>query len=325
MVGRPSTPVFLALLALIAVPSCSSRTTEATEPIGASSLAREASDLAVSQPNREPGDFYPLVTGNHWAYVSDTYGEARTLDGTLVSSGTQIDDIHRSIECETSAYGESWLVQLDRYRTRGQSSDRLDWIRLRQDREGLYELEVVPTDPYPCGPLTGALMTSGGGAANSRMVSRIANPRLRAAVERGLRAKADLLGRLASSTDLGATTLVRLKYPLHPGASWSIRPETGGNGNPLFLSTVEAHEVLATPAGNFPGYRIRITSSLFGPDDSVLLWFGRAGWLGMDAHVVYSITDDQGTVLGRGFSDQRVRLTSIGQGGLRAANIEERE
>jgi hypothetical protein len=324
MVGRPSTPVFLALLALVVVPSCSRRTTLATDPAASSSLARGASDPTRSQPNREPGDFYPLVTGNRWAYVSNTYSEARTLDGTLVSSGTQIDDIHRSIECETSAYGESWLVQLDRYRTRGQSSDRLDWVRLRQDREGLYELEVVPTDPYPCGPLAGVTMTPGAGvAANSRMVGGIADRRFRAAVERALRAKADLLGRLSSSSDLGATTLVRLKYPLHPGASWSIRPES--NGNPLFLATVEAQEVLALPAGRFPGYRIRITSSLFGPDDSVLIWFGRAGWLGMDAHVVYSITDDQGTVLGRGFSDQHVRLTSIGQPGLRAANIEERK
>jgi hypothetical protein len=314
MIRRHALLLLASISALTLVPACSRRAILEPDP-GTGGTGVPVPDAAASRasPARDPGDFYPLVAGNRWSYVKESYGEIHDLTGALISSGTVVEDVRRSIECATTYGGEDWQVQLDRYRTRGETTDRLDWVLLRQDRAGLYELEVVPTEPYPCGPLSALAGRVTPATKVTAAVSRgIADPRMRAAVERAIAGLAgrDALGRPTVLDQV--TTLVRLAYPLHVGSDWAIRPEHDVNGNPTFTAIVEAIDALDLPAGRYTGFRIRIRSSFFGAEDSVLLWFGRAGFLALETHQTFDVRDENGILLGHGFLDAQQQLAQVG-------------
>jgi hypothetical protein len=48
---------------------------------------------------------------------------------------------------------------------------------------------------------------------------------------------------------------------------------------------VEGLEVVDLPMGPTPGYRVRIDNELIGPEDTVLQWHSRCGWLGFFSHL----------------------------------------
>ncbi len=99
--------------------------------------------------------------------------------------------------------------------------------------------------------------------------------------------------------------ITRLRYPLRPGASWTVRED------PFFGSTVEAMEVVKLPPGRFPAARIRMKSEFYGPNDRVRLWFGRSGELGHQYHLEASATDYMGNVIGTILFDETEMLTDI--------------
>jgi hypothetical protein len=320
---RTAFSLLVSLLLPAALGSCSggdSHRSIASLPTGAGPAAEAA--LSQSTPAREPGDFFPLVSGNRWLYTRTTSTELRPLGDTTAFRGATIDDVRRSIDCESVQGGVSWWTETDRSRERGQSVDRIEWIFVRQDRNGLYELEVIPTPTYPCGPLLANVSAPGLTKlpAADRLVSGIRDAKFRRAAAAALDRIAAVGGdpfrvRLPGVTDIGATTLTRLAYPLTPGSTWAIRPEVDVHGVPIFSAEVEAHETLQLPSGNFPGLRIRLSSPFFGPDDSIVVWYGRAGYLGLDSHVNFLITDENGSVIGHGTTDTHERLAGIPEAG----------
>jgi len=72
-----------------------------------------------------------------------------------------------------------------------------------------------------------------------------------------------------------------LAYPLHRGATWVV------SESPRITATVEGSEVLDTPAGRLPSWRIRLRNAGHHPSEEVFVWYGRAGYLGMKRHDQY--------------------------------------
>ena len=100
--------------------------------------------------------------------------------------------------------------------------------------------------------------------------------------------------------------LLRLSYPLSSGAEWTLRLDP----DLIFTESVEGVDALHTPAGTFAAYRLAIHLDLFGPNDRVVVWYGREGFLGLDAHLEVEGTDDQGNVVTVVF-DERQHVTGV--------------
>ncbi len=246
--------------------------------------------------------FYPLDVGNRWNY-------ARTFDVRWVdASGApqsfhQASTIERELTCEGSAEGRSYTGERTTEVTPG--ATYVSWLYYRQDRSGLYEADD-PASPPCSSPATGGMSV----ASRAGRLSAIGESG-KLPEDAGVRAQVDALQqRLALvrySLGLPAPSLrrprpapgeiVRLAYPLHAGQQWIIRPE------PRFTSRVEGVDVLHLPAGTFVAYRIRIDADLFGPNDRVLVWYGREGFLRLDFHGESEGVDEQGNPTGPVVSD----------------------
>jgi hypothetical protein len=72
--------------------------------------------------------------------------------------------------------------------------------------------------------------------------------------------------------------ITRLAYPLRQGSHWTIRSEPF-----LAEATVEGMQRVRTPAGSFWAWRIRIERPVMGPNDEVLVWWGRVGMVAIRA------------------------------------------
>lgn len=100
--------------------------------------------------------------------------------------------------------------------------------------------------------------------------------------------------------------LLRLSYPLHTGASWTLRTE------PFHITErVEGVDALHTPAGTLVGYRITLDFELFGPPDRVTVWYGRKGYLGLEAHFEAEATDESGNPIGLVLTDQSETVSAL--------------
>ncbi len=331
----PSTPQaragigLAALLIALGAPGCSPGDRHVSQP-SPGAIRTDGAGASRTSPSRDPGGFYPLAPGNRWTYRREVYTEARPLGDTAAFRGTIGYDIVRTLECEVRREGTPWWIEQSVAHLDGQETPLLWWLPLRQDRDGLYELEVYPTPTFPCGEIRGA-HASEAAAAEARAVvlaavaglngrkvpARIPDDRFLASLERAMAARLAGFRREtpgAEARGFGATILTRLRYPLHVGAEWAIRPETDDHHDPIFSAHVERHETLLVGGERRPAWRIRVRSSLFGPNDSVVLWYGRDGFLGMDAELEIVITDDEGTVIGTGRGAERERLTSVSAG-----------
>jgi hypothetical protein len=74
------------------------------------------------------------------------------------------------------------------------------------------------------------------------------------------------------------------------------------------VASVEGTDVLDLPPGRLLGYRIRISSELFGPTDVVHVWYGRSGYLQLVVHMESDAIDSSGEIYGRVVADQREKL-----------------
>ena len=95
--------------------------------------------------------------------------------------------------------------------------------------------------------------------------------------------------------------LTWLRYPLHPGSAWDIRPDFP------WPARVDRIEILDTPAGRMPAYRIETDpfGSTVGDGEWVRLWYGRSGYMGYSIHLVEPwtttsvvVTDEQMLLVG---------------------------
>ena len=97
----------------------------------------------------------------------------------------------------------------------------------------------------------------------------------------------------------------RLLYPLHPGASWTLRTD------PIYSLQVEGMDLLSTPAGRFNGWRMRLDVEGFGPNDVTHVWYGHDGYLGLKAHLERVAYDENWNPVGTMVIELTDRLDAI--------------
>jgi len=80
-----------------------------------------------------------------------------------------------------------------------------------------------------------------------------------------------------------------LRYPLHPGQRWVYQ----NLGTFQTIATVEAHEILDSPIGKLPAWRIRLDNPFFKPGrDRMHVWYGRMGYVGLSRHIENDVIEN---------------------------------
>ncbi len=308
-------PSLKSLVAGLALPVLVAGCAGDPSPSSPGSSAGTPSDLAGTGVEiralggRGPG-LVPLGPDYRWTYageaVFDTGGEVLRIPRT---------ETHTIIGTENRSGRDYWL--LEKVIDEEGYGETIQWLRLRQDRSGLYEADVRLDEP----PFDARVVANRGDVAAEAAWNRVAasiDAPARAAYRRAweeLIEKRAFIRSLAGDAvaagfgrDRGGPAdgeLTRLAYPLHPGRDWIIRED------PLFTSRVEAMEVLKLAPGRIPAWRVRVESELFGPDDEVFIWYGRAGYVGLRAHVEGVVTDEHGTIIGLLVMDDALFLTGF--------------
>jgi len=287
-------------------------------PVAPELAEAQSSSAALESDRFLEGGFFPLAVGNRWHSISaDTIRIDPIGNGPPLAEFTITSDISRVLIGTETLFGRSYFVQEETASPSGALIGRAGsafsaWTRYRQDRSGLYEADVnvstPPTLDGDCRVPRSKVIVPGVDKARSLPASLVG--RLPAAQRSAFAAAWDRLQEREGiiRTSLGAAPgtgagrgrrrgplegeIVRLKYPLHSGTTWVIRPD------PLFSSTVDEHEVLALPAGRFPSYDIRIDSDLIEAGEFVRLWFGRSGQLAFRFRLVALAVDSQGNEIG---------------------------
>lgn len=280
------------ILSIVFAVACS----PASGPDDATNPPDAAVNAANSRPEPADGVFYPLAIGNIW-YYSRTFA----IDGEVVSTA--------SIEKELTGYEllfeRMYTIEEARYTETsfGETRNITNWVRYRQDRAGLYAADVAVTQPPSNTGGSPAQGRGGPGIVTTEartqadfIIAKISGDQKSAAWVETLRHNLELHERIRNvlSPPGGSATneITRLAYPLHRGQTWIIRDD------PFFGSTVDQLEVLQTPAGPRPAWRVHIDSELFGPDDEVYLWYNRCGGLGLYARLFSDVVDPDGDVTG---------------------------
>jgi len=300
------------------VGGCAGPLDPATRPILTTGDAPEpASSASIDIETRTKGrsGFYPLQIGNRWRHarvytvrVVPDDGSAPWLDGSY--SETQSE-----ILCTQSIDGVPYVVERAIEHT--PSRTFTTWIFYRQDATGLYERDVLGTDPPPCQGAVTEVVDRGAAstpldekAIEGLLVTRSLPEREAFGIAlRKLRERVAALERIRPAGAGGARPgeLTRLRYPLKRGQRWAIRDDPTFR----FTAAVEGSEVLDLPPGQLHGYRIRLETNAFGPKDIVRVWYGRSGYLQLVAHFELDATDAQGNIIGRAIVDQRETLVDL--------------
>ncbi len=295
-------------IAWIVIAGCSS-----SNPVSTRITPRPEPAIAVSgeSPPSTSGraEFHPLAQGNRWTYD-------REFSVNFVVHDEPVDrfvyrariDVEQT--CLEIIHGTSY--QIERHLETSEGGDEYQsWLRLRQDRDGLYEYdgygrpgcEVVPsarrqraseTAIDPAATIVPKLpegQRAAVSAAIERQLERVA----------AIRAVLGLM-----SSGVSNNEIQRLAYPLHTGAAWVLRAD------PRITQRVQGVDPIHTAAGTVVGYRIDLVwTDYFGPNDRVTVWYGRQGMLGLDFHLEGTATDPSGNVIGTLISEERQTLTGL--------------
>jgi len=246
-----------------------------------------------------PGAFYPLSPGNEWVYRHRFEMQLIPDDGPSDPPEVVVETVRRRQTDYREHEGTEYLLEEESvgFLT---TAKRL----YRQDRRGLYEADVPLIEGTKSdGPVLADRMLSIVSAVASR---QDVDP---ACIARHLQRHAEVVAMVTGSSPqpsppgdgLQRDELLRLAYPLRPGAAWVVRD------TPLFVSTVEGLD----PRAGSPAYRIRMDSDLFGPDDLVHFWYGRCGFGGMRAHLEGVLVDLNGHRLGSIVSEETWDLVGV--------------
>ena len=289
-------PVLLLLAGLVVVSlSCSTERRIAT-PLAPSVSSAERALEEAGAASGSARALYPIHLGNHWSWTRELETHYQINQDPPIVSGFTVD-VDQDQVCDEFQDGRVYTIE--RITENSDLGTYYTWVRVRQDRTGLYEAD--DTSQPACA--TAPERSSNASRAVADPVEERWNTiaaRIPAAQQVAARKIFDrhelitarireLIG-MARPTTLAEPELLRLKYPLRTGSSWTVR------GNPLFVETVEGVDALDTVAGTQVGYRIRMDSELFGPDDRVWFWYGRSGFLQLRAHLEGEGTDPEGHV-----------------------------
>lgn len=278
-----------------------SRAVDPTLETGSASRESELAASSAASSDR----FYPLEIGNRWSYRG---GFKLALDNgsdplevvAEVRSATV-----RTMRCDEMIEGRVYRVEYavhTEWSALGAHSSH-SWIRFREDRNGLFERDIATSTPG-CPRPDPSFVTVDATVEHS-VVDGLENLRLRDAARAAL-ARVDAVRevlRRGSPTSLeaaGTGEITRLRYPLVTGTTWTIRSD------PRVDATVEGLDHFEVESGLLPAYRIRIDwPGVAGPHDVIRVWYGRAGYMGMSAHL------EIGSEVGLMIADQTETPVSI--------------
>jgi len=233
--------------------------------------------------------FYPLAVGNTWTY--EGRGTAHVVGGPPEEDLTYaFTETHRLVGT-TRFEGTPYVVeeQIHHEIPERDTGPFTYWDRLRQDRDGLFSLDTLLQEAPP---LEGMGSTAFSAVSHARHSYRIdiAAWRRDGVADASLERFADRVElvrevvrgkfRREEASPEAGLELRRLVYPLRPGVNWSIRPDFP------WPARVDRIEVLDTPAGRGPAYRIDINpfGDLLHEGEWVRVWFSRDGFLGYSFH-----------------------------------------
>ena len=302
----------LLVVPLILAASCSRLPVAPTSQPG--TVPSSARSSGVAMTGFGGGSFYPLGFGDRWQYQGTlslvSYGAYPGPQGDTLAQ-LEFTEEHRIVGAEDR---EGWRYQVREERivepgTAG--GETVSWSRLRQDRSGLYAADIDVTEPPTASGVAGSVppaeaaamapeaslraTLAGGGIAGepvTRLLKRLKIARAAARAGSGPR-----VGSGAASE----SELTWLRYPPHPGSAWDIRPDFP------WPARVDRIEILDTPAGRMPAYRIETDpfGSTVGDGEWVRLWYGRSGYMGYSIHLVEPwtttsvvVTDEQMLLVG---------------------------
>lgn len=230
---------------------------------------------------------YPLQLGNTWKhrahatmYTIPDEGDPTTTEVTRVTKA--------EITGSSQYYGRCYIVE-ERTITEdvGDGNAVTQTVNYRQDRAGLYEVadaSVAPVDGtarHESGPFARNLQMQRNAIAWNQAFNAV-----QARIQPIYAMRCGRGGVLEGE-------LTRLEYPLHRKRSWVVTDD-------FFTMTahVERRVVLDLPVGRTPAWKVRIESTLFGPDDSVHFFYGRDGYLGWQLSVAGEVFDENGQPVG---------------------------
>ncbi len=295
--------------------------------------------LQLSVPARE---FYPLDLGNDWVYQRTLRIEIEFLSGPGGKTVRDFEGVEeRKLIGVEEILGQPYVVQRSTLSVSGRPNVVTSWTRFRQDHAGLYAADI-PTNEPPASPpaldsksrdtavfggdravgdpTRGLSSPVGGAVLLDQAASWVARTGP-AFIQRAWRDHRRKLEWIPLLLEPGAGTptassgrpgeifpweLQDLAYPLHPKATWFNRVEPF-----VVRSEVETHEVIDTPAGRFPCYRIRVDSELLDPTDRVVMWYGSCGRLALTVHTEVLALDVETGEMARITSDEAERLTAL--------------
>ena len=255
---------------------------------------------------------YPLQLGNIWKYRAHVNIQVHTGRSEELP-----DEIIRTTKSEIigaeSLFGHCYAIQ-ERTITEDISPGEviLQRVFFRQDRSGLYEA-AVPVGVGP--PALGRPAAIEGQNTFDQHLAALDQGTAWVRTHHELQDRADLVRKLRhgngiSSRDRGGPTeheLTRLDYPLRRGHRWVVIDDAF-----LMTATVEGREVLDLPIGPTAGWRIRLDSDIFGPDDEVCMFYGRLGYLGWRLMVASEVIGDDGEPMGTLWFTDEEYLQDVG-------------
>lgn len=289
--------------------------------LGAGSFVSSGVAADTLRPASQAG-FYPLRVGNRWDYLDGVTvtlipdsGEPPTVE--LYQSFTR-----REIVGAQELNGREYMIESE---TVGGPGPYAYAAYYRQDASGLYQFEALRGAPGAGAAASGARQARISSRIDA-MIERLLEGRSPTERDAYLLAARRLDERIGMIRALGATgappvagrgfpgtagptEVSLLRYPLAPKSRWAVREWFPF---PLTAEVVEAEQVrLPPPLGELLGYRIRHSSEVFGPDDSVQLWYGPSGFLQLVAHIETAATDPGGNLIGRWVVEQTRILTDL--------------
>jgi len=308
----------LAAIVLLVAFGCSSREKSPLDPsrklvgsnaLDGAGLLSGGPDLAQAQ-SASWVRFFPLDSGSVWSYTFESrtisVGETTGTDSS-VTRGRVFTRMLGPVPIGGTPYARS--VEATFYPP---SSIGENEIFYRQDATGLYEFDGHPAaaaerTPDPRASSLAAACEARLARATSS-TEREAWTRARTTIETRLAALDAALhaaGPLPATGPQGQPEIRRLAYPLRIGNRWVLHPD------PLFVESVDERDVITVGSRRLPGWRIRIESAFFGPEDRVWLWYSTEGELRFYYHIVAVATDLEGNPIGGFISEWDQRLTDF--------------
>jgi hypothetical protein len=248
--------------------------------------------MAAAGATNAGGLFYPLQVGNRWEFEHRLTATHIPIEGPAwVPVGFEY---RRLVELTGTAeiHGREYVIERSDYVSSSPIEPSLYY--LRQDFGGLYESDDGPVAAPRAAVAPQATGDDAWSVTAARLGISTADPAWRRAWERieAKLASVREVARAAARPGPAAGEIQSLRYPLHPGASWIIRDD------PRFSAEVEGAVTLDTPAGRFTAWSLRIRNEFITESDEVHLYYGRAGYLGLWAHLTTEVTDEQGNPAG---------------------------